>query len=240
MAGMPVPLVLLPGMNCGPSLWDDPVAGLRAEVDTARRQVVVERLDRPSLDGQVEALLDRLPERFALGGLSLGAIVAMALHRLAPERVAGLFLLATNSRAPTPSQHAAWQAQLDRLTSGHTPRELQEDLLTVLVGVHAEPALAERALQLSDDVGSDELAAQLRLQQTRIDERPGLRQVTVPCTVVAAAEDQLCPLDRHTEIHSLVKGSELVVIRGAPHLATLSHGPSVAAAMTDWLRRVDA
>jgi pimeloyl-ACP methyl ester carboxylesterase len=57
--------------------------------------------------------------------------------------------------------------------------------------------------------------------------------------VVAPADDQLCPLDRHSEIQALVRGSELVVIRGAPHLATLSHGPAVAEAMTDWLTRVD-
>ena len=235
MVGMPVPLVLLPGMNCGPGLWADPVEVLSAE--GAAREVVVERLDRPSVDGQVEDLLDRLPDRFALGGLSLGAIVAMAVHRLAAERVAGLFLLATNARPPTPAQQEAWQAQLDRLAAGHTAAELQEESLGVLVGAHADPDLADRALRLA--VGSEELTAQLRLQQSRTDERPGLQAVTVPCAVVAPGADQLCPLDRHTEIHSLAKGSELIVIPGAPHLATLSHGRSVAAAMAGWLRRVD-
>lgn len=237
---MPEPLVLLPGMNCSPHLWHGVVEQLPAlEAGHPSRDVVLERLDQPSLDRQVEALLERLPGRFALGGLSLGAIVAMAVHRVAPERVAGLFLLATNARAPTAVQHQAWDAQLAQLAAGRTPRALQEDLLEVLVGPHAPPALTERALRLSDDIGSHELAAQLRLQGTRTDERPGLRAVTVPCSVVAAAEDQLCPLDRHTEIHSLITGSELVVIPAAPHLAALSHGPSVAAAMTDWLRRVD-
>ena len=237
---MRVPLVLLPGMNCGPGLWDDPVAELAsAESDPPPREVVVARLDRPSLDGQVEALLDRLPTRFALGGLSLGAIVAMAVHRLAPERVAGLFLVATNSRPPTDTQHAVWRAELARLAAAETPRDLQRDLLPALVGADAAPALRKLALELADDIGSDELAAQLQIQRTRTDERPGLRGVTVPCTVVAPADDQLCPLDRHSEIQALVRGSELVVIRGAPHLATLSHGPAVAEAMTDWLTRVD-
>ena len=237
---MRLPLVLLPGMNCGPGLWDDPVAELAsAQAEPPPREVVVARLDQPSMDGQVQALLDRLPARFALGGLSLGAIVAMAVHRLAPERVAGLFLVATNSRPPTVAQHAAWRAELARLAAAETPRDLQRDLLPALVGADAAPALRERALELADDTASDELAAQLRLQGTRTDERPGLRQVTVPCTIVAASEDQLCPLDRHTEIHLLVRKSELVVVPGAPHLVTLSHGRSVADALTSWLRRVD-
>ena len=231
---MPVPLVLLPGMDCGPGLWDDARSAL-----AGGRDVVLPRLDRPSVTGQVEALLKRLPARFALGGLSLGAIVAMAVHRLAPERVTGLFLVATNARPPTDAQQAAWSAQLERLREGLSPRELQADLLPVLVGADADPGLRERALRLADDVGPDELASQLRLQQTRTDERPGLRELTVPCTVVAPGADQLCPLDRHTEIHSLAPGSELVVIPSAPHLVTLTHPGPVATARTDWLRRVD-
>jgi pimeloyl-ACP methyl ester carboxylesterase len=221
-------------MNCGPGLWD----GVRSAL-AAGRDVLVPRLDRPSMGGQVEALLDRLPERFALGGLSLGAIVAMAVHRRAPERVAGLFLVATSSRPPSDTQQTAWSAQLDRLHAGQSPREIQLDLLPVLVGADADPGLRERTLRLADDIGRDELASQLRLQQSRTDERPGLRTVTVPCTVVAPGADQLCPMDRHTEIHSLVTESELVVVPSAPHLVTLTNPGPVATALTVWLRRVD-
>jgi pimeloyl-ACP methyl ester carboxylesterase len=232
---MPVPLVLLPGMNCGPALWKDVRSAL-----PGRREVVLPRLDQPSVDAQVAALLDRLPERCALGGLSLGAIVAMAAHRLAPERVTGLFLVATNPRPPSDAQRAAWSAQLDQLRDGHSPREVQAALLPLLVGADASASLQERALRLADDVGPDELRAQLQLQQSRTDERPGLRDLTVPCTIVAPGADELCPLDRHTEIHSLAVGSELAVIAGAPHLATLTHPEAVATALTEWLQRVDA
>ena len=86
---------------------------------------------------------------------------------------------------------------------------------------------------------TDEMLHLLRLQQSRTDERPGLRDVTVPCTVVSPGADQLCPLDRHTEIHSLATGSELVVIPSAPHLVTLTHPGPVATALTQWLRLVD-
>jgi pimeloyl-ACP methyl ester carboxylesterase len=236
---MPEPLVLLPGMNCSPRLWDGVVAEMRAhEPDRPRRQVILAPLDQPSIDGQVDELLDRLPARFTLGGLSLGAIVAMALHRRAPERVAGLFLVATNSREPTGPQQAAWEAQLERLAAGARARDLQEDLLDVLVGEHPAPGLRERTLELADDVGSAVLADQLRLQRTRVDERPALSTVTVPCTIVAAADDLICPVDRHVEIHALVPGSEMVVLPDAPHLVALSDPQRVAAAMAVWLERV--
>ncbi|HYH29825.1 MAG TPA: alpha/beta fold hydrolase, partial [Pseudonocardia sp.] len=85
------PLVVLPGMGCSPRLWSAALPG---------GPVVHGSLDRPSIDGCVDALLDALPPKFALAGLSLGGIVAMALTRRAPERVERLALLATNARGP--------------------------------------------------------------------------------------------------------------------------------------------
>jgi pimeloyl-ACP methyl ester carboxylesterase len=238
--GTPVPLVLLPGMSCSPRLWD----GVVQEMAAARparhaRPVVVPEVDRATMDDQVDSLLDHLPPRFALGGLSLGAIVAMAVHRRAPERVAGLFLVATNARPPTDAQRTAWSAQLHSLAAGASPRDLQEELLPLLVGADPEPDLAARTLALADAVGAPTLRAQLELQSTRVDERPGLAGAMVPCTVVAAAEDRICPLERHTEIHDLMVGSELVVVPGAPHLVALTHPHPVAEAARAWLRRVD-
>ena len=227
-------------MNCSPRLWDDVEEGLGVEQpDGPTQEVVVVPLDRPNLDEQVEALLDRLPTRFAIGGLSLGAIVAMAVHRRAPARVAGLFLVATNSRAPTDAQRSTWKAQLSRLAAGATPRELQEELVPLLLGANPAPGLRERTLEMADEVGSADLVAQLQLQLTRVDERPGLSDVTVPCTVVAAADDRICPVERHAEMHGLVPDSDLVVIPDAPHLVTLSHPQRVSAALAAWLQRAN-
>src|SRR6478609_2000857 len=160
---MPVPLVLLPGMGCSPRLWDGVVQEL--EADRLRggrsRPVVVPEVELPVLEAQVDSLLDRLPPRFAIGGLSLGAIVAMAVHRRAPERVAGLFLVATNARPPTDIQRSAWAAQFDSLAAGASPRDLQEELLPLLLGADPVPDLAARTLEMADVVGASTLRAQL-------------------------------------------------------------------------------
>jgi pimeloyl-ACP methyl ester carboxylesterase len=227
-------------MNCSPRLWDGVVRALPAESpDGPARPVVVPELDRPTLDDQVESLLERLPRRFAFGGLSLGAIVAMAVRRRAPERVAGLLLVATNARPPTDAQRVVWDQQLADLAAGGSARDLQAGLLPLLVGPDPAPDLRARTLELADEVGEETLTAQLRLQSTRVDERPALGGATVPCTVVAAADDRNGPLERHTEIHRLVGDSELVVVPGAPHLVALSHPLRVAEVTAAWLRRVD-
>jgi pimeloyl-ACP methyl ester carboxylesterase len=222
------PLVLLPGMGCSPRLW----AGVLAELDGP--PVVHGALDRPTLDGGVDALLDRLPARFALAGLSLGGIVAMALVRRAPHRVTRLALLSTNARAPTPEQHAGWAAQRQALAGGATARDLQRDLLPVLLHRRA-PDLDATALAMADDTGAAVLDHHLAAQATRTDERPALAAVAVPTLVLAAAEDRLCPLDRHQEIAARIPGAHLVVLPAVGHLSPLEALAEVAAALRPWL-----
>ena len=94
------PLVLLPGMNCSARLWS--LLGLDAAIRP--------NLTEPSLAGQVDRLLDELPPRFALAGLSLGASVAMAVIRRASERVSWLALMSANPYPPTEAQYATWRA----------------------------------------------------------------------------------------------------------------------------------
>ncbi|GAA3237098.1 alpha/beta hydrolase [Pseudonocardia petroleophila] len=222
---MSEPLVLLGGMGCSPGLWD----GVRARLGD--RAVLDGVPDRPTLDGCVDALLATLPPRFALAGLSLGGIVAMALVRRAPHRVSRLALLSTNARAPVPEQYAAWTAQRAAIAAGATARELQADLLPVLLH---DPSHAERALAMADEVGERVLDHQLAAQATRVDERPGLARVRVPTLVLAAREDRLCPLGRHEEIAALVPGADLRVLDGVGHLSPLEAPGRVAAALVDW------
>lgn len=216
------PLVLLPGMNCSARLWGPAGAGALHPV-----------LDRPTLDEQVQALLDALPAWFALGGLSLGGIVAMTLTRRAPERVAGLCLMATNARAPTPEQRAGWDAALTRLDDGAPARALQP--LELLLH---DRSLDATALQMADETGERRLAAQLRLQGTRVDERPALPAVAVPTLVLAGQQDRLCPVERHTEIAELVPDARLHVLPGVGHLLPVEAQDTVAALLGEWLSEV--
>jgi pimeloyl-ACP methyl ester carboxylesterase len=186
----------------------------------------------------VDRLLDELPARFALAGLSLGAIVAMALVRRAPERVNRLCLMSTNPYAPTDQQRSAWQRQRDALAGGASARDLQRDLLPVLLSppvLTGRPEVVEQTLAMADDVGADALDFQLRLQATRIDERPGLAVVGCPTLVVAARGDALCPVDRHLEIASIVPGAELVVLERCAHLSPLEQPGRLSEALSRWL-----
>lgn len=220
------PLVLLPGSGCTAALW----SRLTLPVGVA-----TPALQESTLDGEVDRLLDLLPERFALAGLSLGAIVAMALVRRAPGRVSRLCLMSTNPYAPTPAQHDAWAAQrvVLRTRSAH---ELQSSLLPVLLSPHRED-LVPLTLAMADELGAARYDAQLRLQDTRVDERPGLAQVRCPTLVVAARGDRLCSVDRHEEIAGLVPGAELVVLDDCAHLSPLEQPEVLSDHLRRWLAR---
>jgi pimeloyl-ACP methyl ester carboxylesterase len=217
------PLVVLPGMGCSPRLWSSALPDV---------PVVHGTLDRPSIDGCVDALLDVLPPRFALAGLSLGGIVAMTLVRTAPERVTRLALLATNARGPSPTQYEGWAAARAAFAAGTGARAVQRDLLPVLLHDHAHD---ETALAMAQDLGPAVFDRQLAAQATRIDERPALARVAVPTLVLAGGADRLCPVERHEEIAALVPGARLEVLEGVGHLLTLEAPARVRAHLTAWL-----
>lgn len=222
-----VPLVLLAGMNCTADLWSG--CGLEGSIMPA--------LDEPSVDAQVGALLDTLPERFALVGLSLGAIVGMALCRWAPERVTRLCLMSTNAKAPTDVQRQGWRAWRDRLAAGGTARDLQSEILGALLSAPAQdrdPGLVERVLRMGDDTGLARLDAQLRMQATRGDELAALPRLRMPVLVVCGTADAICPPQFHADIAAAVPGARLASIN-AGHLSPMERPEEVGQLLRSWL-----
>lgn len=229
MPATPRPLVLLSGMNCSSRLWHPVLARLR-DVDPLALEI-----SSPTLDGCVADVLESAPERFALAGLSLGGIVAMAVLRRAPERVTRLALLDTTARPPTRKQRAEWAATRVALGDGATARQIQQALLPVLLSEQGRRSgLDDAVLALADETGEDRLDAQLSAQQTRIDERPGLR-VRVPTLVIAGARDALCGVQRHQEMAALVPGSRLELLAGVGHLSAVEAPRDVARLLHGWL-----
>ena len=223
------PWVWLPGMICSARLWSG-VAPLGS---------ITPLLEETSVDAEVERLLDELPARFGLVGLSLGAIVAMALVARAPERVSALALLSTNPYGPTDAQRSGWRDLRDQLAAGRSARDLQTDLLPVLLSppAQADPGLAEATLAMADDVGEARLDRQLQLQASRVDLRPALAAVGCPTLIVAAEDDALCSVARLEELHGLISGSRLVVVERCGHLSPLER-PQQTASLVAPLRSV--
>lgn len=224
------PLVLLAGMNCTQDLWAD--AGLDADGGAIRPV-----LDRPSVSGQVGALLAALPETSVLVGHSLGGIVGMALALAAPERVAGLCVVSTNAKAPTDAQRDGWRSWLAALEDGVSPRSLQDSILNPLLGevvARDRPDLVSRVLRMGDDTGDVLLRTQLEMQLTRTDQLSRLHELRMPVLVVSGLDDVICPPHFHTEIVSASPDARLVSL-DAGHMLPMERPREFGDLVRSWL-----
>jgi pimeloyl-ACP methyl ester carboxylesterase len=78
-------LVLLPGLLNTRKVFEPVIAALGDAADV----IVPELYQCESIDGMAEAALGLAPERFALGGFSMGGYVAFEMLRRAPSASSG-------------------------------------------------------------------------------------------------------------------------------------------------------
>src|ERR1700726_2443210 len=96
----PLPIVLVPGLNCSPRLYAEQIPALWRFGPVA----IADHTRDDSMAAIAARIIAAAPPRFALVGLSMGGYIAFEIVRRAPERVAKLALLDTGARADTPEQ----------------------------------------------------------------------------------------------------------------------------------------
>lgn len=224
------PLLLLPGLMCDARLFAPQVAAF-----SARRSVLVPWLGAAdSMEALAALVLEQAPPVFALAGLSMGGIVAMEVVRQAPDRVARLALMDTNPLAEAPAVQVRRQPQIDRALAGDLAGVLNEAMIPQYLA-KPDPALEALCLTMALDMGPQVFARQSRALRDRPDQCETLRRYTGPALVLTGAHDRLCPIERHTLMHTLMPQSRLVVINGAGHMPTLERPDETNAALRGWI-----
>ena len=118
------PLVFLPGMMCDARLFGPQLAAFSADTPVMVAPVTYgERVEEIA-----STLLDVLPKRFALAGLSFGGIVAMEILRRAPDRVMRLALMDTNPLAETPQMAAMREPQIVKVRAGRLSSVMADEM----------------------------------------------------------------------------------------------------------------
>jgi pimeloyl-ACP methyl ester carboxylesterase len=234
MCAMKEPQVLLPGMMCDARLFGPQIAELSAEYS-----IMVSPITRGErIEEIASGLLDELPARFALAGLSMGGIVAMEILRRAPDRVTRLCLMDTNPLAETPPVAAAREPQIVKVRAGRL-REIMRDEMkpNYLAPGPYRTEILELVMDMADALGPDVFVRQSRALQRRRDQQGTLRKCRVPTLVLCGEHDALCPVKRHTFMAELIHGAQLRVIADAGHLPTLETPAETTQALRDWLRQ---
>lgn len=229
---MTEPLVVLPGMMCDHRLFMPQILAFKG----IREVLVGDITKADDMDRIADQVLADAPDRFALAGLSMGGIVAMAIMARAPDRVTRLALLDTNPRAELAEVKARRAPQIEAVRAGGLARIMREELKpNYLVESPAKPAILDLCMKMALDLGPEVFERQSVALRDRPDRQEALRSVAVPTLVLCGREDALCPVERHELIHDLVPDSELVIVNGAGHMPVLEQPEITNAALLRWL-----
>lgn len=228
---MTLPLILLPGMMCDARLFAPQIAALGASV--------LPITEADSMQALARQVLDAAPATFALGGLSMGGIVAMEVVRQAPDRVAGLALMDTNPLAELPEMQARRGPQIEKSASGGLISVMRDEMKpNYLAEGPDRAAILDLCMDMALDLGPAVFIRQSIALRDRPDQTEVLRNFTKPALVLCGREDRLCPLARHELMHALLPHSTFRVIDGAAHLPTLERAQETTDALRIWLTEI--
>jgi pimeloyl-ACP methyl ester carboxylesterase len=228
-----LPIVLIPGLGCTARLYTEQMPALW----TFGPVTVADHRRADGMDAIARQILEEAPRRFALAGLSMGGYIALAMMRLAPERVMRLALLDTGSRADTPEASEKRKASIALARAGKLD-EINAMLWPLLVHKErqGDTALKKIAGDMTLIAGAESFARQQTAIMTRPDSRPGLPAISCPTLVLVGDGDQLTPPALSEEMAGLIPGSKLVVVPDCGHLSTLERPDAVTQALVAWMR----
>jgi len=226
------PLALLPGLLCDPRLWEHQARHLADIADGW----IGDFTTQDSIAAMARSVLDAMPGRFALAGLSMGGYVALELMRQAPGRVARLCLLDTSARPDTPEQTRRRRDLLALVARGKF-KGVTRQMLPLFLHPHRlhDKPLADAVVAMAAHVGREAYVRQQAAIMGRTDSRPSLGAIRCPTLVICGRQDALTPVGLSEEIAAGIPGARLEVIEDCGHLSTMERPERVTALMRAWL-----
>ncbi|HET7708472.1 MAG TPA: alpha/beta fold hydrolase [Sphingomicrobium sp.] len=166
-------------------------------------------------------------------GLSLGGVVAIAMHALAPGRCESLIL------ADTFAVHPDGQAIYDRsITASRDLRALAEARVDVLLAQPSDPDL--RAEVVETMAAIDPPAYRLGAEAVWLaDQTDRVAAITAPTLVLCGALDAVTPPALSEALAGAIGGAKLTIIAGAGHLANIEKPAEFNAAVDRFLLEVE-
>jgi|SRR5687768_15765426 len=221
--GSAVPIIFLHGVGSDKSVWKPQVE----HFGQARRAVAFDypgygeselRPDatRDDFAAAVLAGMDALGiSRAHICGLSLGGVIAIAMHARAPERCASLIL--ADTFAVHPDGEGIYQRSVEASTT-NSMRALAEQRVGMLLGSAASQELRDEVVGTMAAI--DRVAYRVGAEAVWLaDQRDAAAAINVPALVLCGEEDRVTPPALSQALAELVPGAELEIIAGAGHLS---------------------
>lgn len=232
-AAAPLPVVLVPGLNCSARLYTDQIPVLWQFGPVT----VADHCRDDSMAAIARRVLAAAPPRFALAGLSMGGYIAFEILRQAPDRVAKVALLDTGAGPEMPERTAQRKPLIEMAQQGRFAA-IADDHFPLLVHRkrQGDAALKATVRAMNEEVGPEAYCRQQQAVIGRTDSRPSLAAIACPTLVLVGDGDQLTPSALAREIAAGIPGARLVVVPECGHVSTLERPQAVNEALVDWLR----
>ena len=167
-------------------------------------------------------------------GLSLGGVIAIAMHDAAPGRCVSLIL------ADTFAVHPDGQAIYDRSVAGSADmRVLAEGRVDVLLAQPADPAVRSDVIETMARI--DPAAYRIGAEAVWLaDQHDRATDIRVPTLVLCGAEDRVTPPTLSLVLTRLIPGARCEVVERASHLANLDRPDEFNTQVGAFIRGVDS
>src|SRR5262245_704190 len=158
-----------------------------------------------SVDGWAEHVLERTDgDELVPVGASLGGYVALAMARVAPDRVKALLLAGARATADPPERRAA-----------------REEMIRVVQAEGIEGWNREFSPPGPEDRTTDELVRGIQALRDRRDATDVVAGFAGPVTVVVGDRDEILPVEEARQIAESAPDGRLEIVEGAGHVVNV-------------------
>ena len=242
--GEATPIVFLHGVGSDKSVWAPQLAhcgGIRRAIafdyPGYGESSFAAHATREDYATAILAAMDALGvERAHICGLSLGGVIAIAMHAAAPTRCASLTL------SDSFAVHPDGQGIHDRSVAASESipmRDFAEARVDFLLARPVEPTVRAEVVETMARI--DPAAYRIGVAAVWLaDQRDRAAAIGVPTLVLCGTEDKATPPALSEELAALIPGSHLIMIEGAGHLANLERPAEFNAAVDTFLAGIEA
>jgi 3-oxoadipate enol-lactonase len=181
----------------------------------------------------ISAMHELKVDRAHICGLSLGGVVAIAMHHAAPERCASLIL------ADSFAVHPEGRAIYERSQAGSRDLPaMAEARVDVLLAQPADPAVRREVVETMSRI--DPAAYRIGAEAVWLaDQRDRAGEIRVPTLVLVGDQDLITPVDLSNELVDLIPDARMQVIGGAGHLTNFEKPAEFNAVLDDFLGGIE-
>ena len=168
-------------------------------------------------------------------GNSLGGYCALALARVAPERMRALALVGARADADTPERREAREAMIE-LVEREGPEAVWREMRPQLFSANAPPDIVASARRIALEQDPEDLKQAIAAMRDRPDSSNLVRAFDGPLIVAVGEHDRFFPPDQARALAEAAPDGRLEVFADTGHLPGLERPDRFNEALREFLR----